>query len=272
MTGLVSLFSPPYLDLVLRAVIRGNSPSRVWVDNPLHPTAGLLWDGGHCVYVVGDARRAENTRRVSGLLAQVAAQAEVAGIHFVKVYLSQGSWEPVIQGVLPGLQRRDRVLLRLNLARAYESSRPPVGFRAEPIDRALLENATLKNLDLVREEISGMWPAVDRFLSDGFGCVVLHDSAVVCWCTAEYVSHQMCGIGIETVPELRGRGLATFAATVVVLECQARGIIAHWDCWRDNQPSLRVAEKVGFDPICYYHVYVGQSLRPAELWSGSILD
>jgi RimJ/RimL family protein N-acetyltransferase len=74
----------------------------------------------------------------------------------------------------------------------------------------------------------------------------------VCWCIAEYVSDGRCGMGIETIPQYQNRGLATLAARAVAAECDARNITAHWDSWKDNHPSVRVAEKLGFELVGDY--------------------
>jgi GNAT superfamily N-acetyltransferase len=258
------LFSLPQMSLVLRAVLQGNSPARVWVDLPVAPRVALVWDLRHCIYLTGDVHRATSSGLLRSVFTEIAAEAKAAEIHLFKVYLVDSSWEAAIQDILPTLRRRDRVLFKVGPDHVPEPVRPPDGFRLVLIDQGLLNDRGLKNLELVREEIGGGWPSVARFLEHGFGIVVRHDDALVAWCTAEYVSDGKCGIGIETMPAFRARGLATLAATAFVTECAARGLATHWDSWRDNRPSLRVAEKVGFQPLNDYHVYFGQEIGPEE--------
>jgi RimJ/RimL family protein N-acetyltransferase len=80
----------------------------------------------------------------------------------------------------------------------------------------------------------------------------------VCWCTAEYVSRSLCGIGIATVPDFQRRGIATAAAVHFVEESLRRGLIPHWECNEQNFPSLRLAEKIGFT-----------LLETNDFWAGS---
>src|SRR5438105_5023992 len=49
------LFSLPQLNLVMRAVIHGHSPARVWGDPSSAPQTALMYDGRHCIYLAGDA-------------------------------------------------------------------------------------------------------------------------------------------------------------------------------------------------------------------------
>ena len=257
-----SLFTTPHLNLVIRSVLQRNSPARIWVDLPKAPHAALMWDLRHCIYLTGDVQRASSSGLLRSFLTEIAADAKAAEIHDFRVCCSDSSWETAVQDILPTLRLRNRVLLKVDPGPGPRPSRLTDGFGTDPIDRQLLDDVRLQNLDLVFEEISGEWPSVARFLQNGFGVVVRNEDAVVSWCTAEYVSEGRCGVGIETIPAFQGRGLATRAATAFVAVCATRGITAHWESWRDNHPSLRVAQKVGFQPLYDFNEYFGQEISP----------
>jgi GNAT superfamily N-acetyltransferase len=53
-------------------------------------------------------------------------------------------------------------------------------------------------------------------------------------------------IGVFTLPDWRGRSLATAAAAQVARWLQENGRIPVWSCGEHNLASLRVAEKLGF--------------------------
>jgi predicted GNAT family acetyltransferase len=59
-------------------------------------------------------------------------------------------------------------------------------------------------------------------------------------------SDQYGDVGVSTLPDFRGQGLATAAAALVARELQQNGRIPVWSCGEDNYASLRVAEKLGF--------------------------
>ena len=121
------------------------------------------------------------------------------------------------------------------------------GVRFVPIDRALLADEALTNADEVRSEVRWMWSSEERFLERGFGVAALVERHILCWCTAEYVSRKACGIGITTDAGCRSRGIATATAARFVAECRTRGLAPYWECAGDNLPSVRVAEKLGFE-------------------------
>src|SRR5206468_70869 len=108
-------------------------------------------------------------------------------------------------------------------------ARVPVGFRVQPIDASLLGAERIKNREAVAGEICSCWNRMEDFLERGFGHAVLQGSEIVCWCTAECVSRGQCGIGIETLPEYQGRGLATLAASAFVEQALAQQLTPHWD-------------------------------------------
>ena len=92
-----------------------------------------------------------------------------------------------------------------------------------------------------------MWPSEERFYEQGFGVIALLAGEAIGWCTAEYVSRDWCGIGIEVVEGYEKRGVATAMTARFVKECLRRRIHPHWECGADNLGSIRVAEKVGFE-------------------------
>ena len=81
------------------------------------------------------------------------------------------------------------------------------------------------------------------------------------WCTAEYVSPGVCGVGIETLEPYQKRGLATVAAQTFVQHAMRLGWQVHWDSWLNNTPSIRVAEKAGFEKVTEYRNAVAQLIE-----------
>lgn len=121
--------------------------------------------------------------------------------------------------------------------------------RFMPIDKELLSDARYGNLTEVLTEVKWMWPSFQRFFENGFGTAALKEDTIVCWCTAEYVSESRCGVGIETAGEHRGEGIASRTAARFIKSCQKRDITPYWECMADNTPSVRLAEKLGFEKI-----------------------
>lgn len=55
-------------------------------------------------------------------------------------------------------------------------------------------------------------------------------------------------IGIDTVPEFRGRGLAAYLVNAISVEIESRGHVPFYNTWAANIASMRVAVSAGFCP------------------------
>lgn len=254
------LFPTAPLQLVLRAEAAGNSPVRAWGDQPTEPSCALLWDGGACLYLGGEAPSPAFAQaaaeKIAGLILPALRQRGTPGC---KLLPASQAWADQIERLLPGLKahRLARYFYR------WEGPPPsrwrerlPEGWAVQQIDAALLERRDLLHLERLRGEIESVWPSLEAFLSGGFGFCLVEGSTLAGWCTGEYFSPGWCGIGIETVEEYQRRGVAVFTASAFLEHCQAQGQTAHWDCWAWNEPSVKTAERLGFQRLCEYAAYL----------------
>jgi RimJ/RimL family protein N-acetyltransferase len=242
-------FAGLHIELVVRAVAAGNSAARLWeVAQPAGRPVVLLWDQGNNVLYLSGEPGAGATQRA--LVDLIHGSIRPKAIEQGRQYFKARALTPAIDGMLPALF--DGIALRQLPTSFYGLShaRPApmvAGIHLLPIDRQLLTNTALANVDQVRGEIEWMWPSETRFHEHGFGWAAAAEQQIVCWCTAEYLSAERCGIGIATVPAFERRGIATATAAQFVREALQRGLAPYWECRSDNIGSIRVAEKLGFD-------------------------
>jgi len=60
-------------------------------------------------------------------------------------------------------------------------------------------------------------------------------------------------IGVDTIPEHRGRGLAGYMVKELALETERRGKVASYATWSANIASTKVALNTGFHPVWLSH-------------------
>ncbi len=116
------------------------------------------------------------------------------------------------------------------------------------------------------------WKDVEAWAEGrGAGFVIFEKERPVCWAFSSAVSASHLEIGIETVPEWRGRGLARAACFSLLSYCRSRGLEPVWCCRRPNEGSCRVAEALGFRKIVYdfgcipyLHLPVGDAADAAD--------
>jgi GNAT superfamily N-acetyltransferase len=245
LAGLRPLCDTEHATLVVEAVLAGTTPGRAWADHPGAPTTALVWDGAHSVHLLGalddpDACRAALDREIRPLRHGVLKFATAAPEAFAAT----------------GWPLRERVLYRGHGGAPDLPAAPP-GCRVDPIIEGYPHLRALAGFDAVRAEIELCWGTLASFQRAGFGFCAHDGASILGWCTAEHVSEGRCGIGIETVAEHQGRGIATATAAAFLRHCGQRGLRPYWDAWATNTPSIAVAEKVGLRRVEIYPVLVG---------------
>lgn len=257
--ALPTLFDVPYLHFVVTAMEVGNSPALAWVDDTHAPTAALIWDKAHNLYFGGDAHNATFNETLHDFIVDnLIAEARKRAFGILKLYFANDDWRSEIISILPDVtvQEHARVLFRLNpLADLAQSPQLPTHMRLQVIDSDLLQTYKLPGLNAVIQEIEDCWTSPEHFVDQAFGyCVIDDTDGIVSWCTAEYFSPGVCGVGIETLEAYQRRGLATITARAFAQHALRLGWQVHWDCWLKNTPSMRVAEKAGFERVTDYPI------------------
>ena len=256
-------FRGPHLELVVASIGTGNTAAQLWeMPQPDADPLVLLWDQGNNVFYL------------AGQLIATPAQLGLERLiqtHIRRLVSAAGATHFKIRGLSPLL---DEALAQIRVATGltelytlfygFEKAQPHAipapaveDIRFARIDRAFLTSATLANIEPIRAEIRWMWPSEERFATHGFGYAAMVQERVICWCTAEYVSAQRCGVGIETVPEYERRGVATATAARFIADAIRRGVTPYWECRRENIGSIRVAEKLGFERLSEERFWIG---------------
>lgn len=249
LSRLRTFFAAEHLGFVVDAMAAGNTVVKVWADNLVTPTAVLLWDLQHAVYLAGSAEHAQHWRDLFD--EQIAATKP----GFLKLHITAAAADTVFDGY--DLQPRDRVLYRATTTPELRTLPLPDGFAISSINDRFDQLRGLRNFDAVVDEIESCWPSVEGFRRSGFGFVAHNGDHIVCWCTAECVSPRTCGIGIETLPDYQGRGFATLTAQRFLQHAADQNTVAHWDAWAGNAPSIAVADKIGLTYVESYSIYTG---------------
>lgn len=251
------LFTGDHLALVIDAVIAGNSSGRIWADDTGQPANAFLWDGAQ-YYFAGDAANAGYLQALEALIATEIIARTCAERRSVYKLMTTPAWDATAQTLFAvhAPARRQRIFLKHHTVMDV-GEHIPDGFTMQQIDGDLLAQRHLGHYDDLLEEIT-CWSSMEAFLQHGCGYCLLHGEEIVSRCTSEYTSAGKCGLGIETLQAYESQGLATLTARATINHCRRNGLTPHWDSWADNLPSLRVAEKVGFERTIEYAVWWGR--------------
>lgn len=268
LSSVKSLFDDSHrLRMVISSILAGNSPARLWA-------AGgglfLLWDRGNNVFYAAadDPPRGWGDALGDLLRDRIIPMFAETGDEYFSVDLPDSpDVEKQLRETFSPFTRWEREKLFLTHPGPQEVAGLPSrvdGVTFVPIDRGILCGEGPDNWEVVRGEILYMWPSVKRFLAHGWGTAAVLDGSIIGWCTAEYVGRDGVGIGIEIEPNMRRRGVAVDVGTVFLAECSRRRRMPHWECDAANEPSVRLADRLGFELMEKRRAVAGLLPGPAE--------
>ena len=98
------------------------------------------------------------------------------------------------------------------------------------------------------------YASFDEFRKFGSGAIVRHEGKIVASASSFLSLDNEVELDVSTEEAYRGKGLASACVSLMLADCQAKGITVHWDA--QNDTSKHLAEKFGFETECRYSVYV----------------
>ncbi len=247
--------------LAVRAVIRGAAPGEIFVDNARRPRSALI-QAHHRFHLTGDCDNMDFNQALRELFAEeIYPQSLAQGKEVFGLYFSEG-WELPIREVI--LQGRDPIPgqrqvyeIRLKDTLPDWLTAVPSELSMVPVDRALIEDVRLDNLEDLLEELQSERESADEFLEKSFGLCLRSEREIVTWCLSEYNVGTRCEVGIATHPDYRRRGLAAATGTAFLELARQKGMQrVGWHCWADNLGSVNTALRLGFQKIRDYPSYL----------------
>lgn len=90
---------------------------------------------------------------------------------------------------------------------------------------------------------------LEQALARSAMAVGFDDGLAVSFCYVGWETERWWDVSIDTLEGWRGRGFAAATASVLMQTMRARGKRAVWAALDTNEPSLRVARQLGFEPV-----------------------
>jgi len=249
-------FTAPFSYFVIESVIEGNTYGEIFVDKLDNPHITIVWDTKYSINCGGCADKEVLKQAVEFIKSDILTYDVRQDRGIIKIMYENKEWE---QAILEGVQGFNyevypRSVYRHELDHIPNFQCKDEGITIKKLDEELVNNNKLKNHEGLIEELTQMWGSVESFLSKGFGYCAITKDSIAAWCTGEYFSKAWCGIGIETYEEYQRQGIAAAATVEIIKHCKERNKTPHWDCWKNNIPSVKTAEKTGFQKLMDYEV------------------
>ena len=97
------------------------------------------------------------------------------------------------------------------------------------------------------------YSSFEEFQKHGLGAVVWHNGEIVSSASSFLSFNNEVELDVSTKEAYRQKGLASACISLMLQNCEQRGITVHWDA--QNETSLHLAEKFGFEKDFHYFVY-----------------
>ncbi len=197
----------PQFGLVYAALAAGNSQGCYWQA----ATWSSCWDQANNVLYLASDRTLDQAEFNQHWLQTVVPAMPARQV--IKLRLLRNSQLELNHLLNPYQAQPSSSYFFIDQAQALANTPLASQFRLQQLDAELLQQPSAQP---IIQEISWMWPSLERFLTNGLGLAICVEQTIVAWCTAEYLSSQGCGLGIETVEAYQKQGLGYHLATAMI--------------------------------------------------------
>lgn len=265
-TSLKSFFQPLRFTIAVDAIIEGTSKGAVWMNDPSDLTLAVLWDFADGIYVMTTERNNQHLQSLKSLLfKEIIPEAEKESVNPLFVMY-----------VFPEFSKKEILALfdstwkiSKQSASFYEyqiGKSPPkrelgellLSYEGSFMNKSSLHDSSISKMDMLRKEIEAHWESIDNFLTCSFGYYVreIEDNSLASWVYVEKIAGTCAEFAIETQERHRREGLGQFAAREMIRKSLDLRLIPQWYCFTNNIASVKLAEKLGFEKIQDFDVYI----------------
>jgi GNAT superfamily N-acetyltransferase len=242
------------------AIIEGNNPGWVFVDDLDTPGAALVWAQGiEGFYLVGDANSAVFLEELDVYTEQVLRpRLRNLGVAWFEISGDE-NWNPAIENVFGKRNLENSQQWVYTLRPTGHKPVAQLGAVGDckllRVDQHLLVDLSVGNKEFLFSKLIQFWGSVDTFLNTGLGYVLVDREEIASLCCSGFVAGNIHVMDIETEASHRRKGYAETVARAFVAECIEKHLQPHWDCMAENTASARLAEKLGFIQSHVYTLY-----------------
>ena len=165
------------------------------------------------------------------------------------------AWAKLIEEAYPSAAKVTRYAIKkdtvFNKAKLRKlAGALPEGCELRKIDAEIYDKCLE---DPVTYDFVSCFGSRQRYLELGRGMVILKNGRIVSGASSYTRYKEGIEIEVDTVPEERGKGLATAVCAALILACLDEGLYPSWDA--QNLTSVHMAQKLGYEFAHEYTVY-----------------
>lgn len=247
--------------LSVHAQIDVTMPGWVYVDD--HAARSAFACNSEGWYLIGEAHNPPFTAWLRDFLkVHILPNAHDRGEESIPLHFYPDDWQEIAAEILPEqtYSVEYQQYFRFTGPPYTPTQDVPAGCVLRPIDAALLASQDQFPVPRLRDWAMRGFGDLDTFLAAGIGMCLEQDGEIVCWCMPDCAIGDWCELGVHTREGERRKGFAAHTVAATVAGCLARGFTnIGWHCWRGNDASARLAQKVGFTYVLDHPAFLVQT-------------
>ncbi|WNS44624.1 GNAT family N-acetyltransferase [Paenibacillus sp. MMS20-IR301] len=240
------------------AVLKGETSGEVYVDNLQQPRTFYVAHAYGMSLVFGDSGNADFNRSLCDYITNKAGER-----HSTEWLQADpaGDWTPLIDSIRSmhnsTLKQSANLPEAEDLRRIERNTRVNFTFNREAYvlakEQWFRHDAEIVRMtaELFSNQDGGViarffWRDQEHFLTSGAGFTLLHEGKNASTAFSAYRTENQLEIGIESAAAHRGRHYAFSVCAALIDYCLEHGLEPVWGCRQENEPSYRLAQKLGF--------------------------
>jgi RimJ/RimL family protein N-acetyltransferase len=235
---LVQNIEPMKMYPIVRCVVFGKQGGKVFVDNIDDPQISLVIHKAGWAYLYAPGENVD----YKGILDFIVSCDDV--MQYFHVYDAKpGLIEAATIHSGVNIRNRARWRMKKDPLRDFTGEVDLKGFVAKKVED--VDDETLKVFG--EDYLVQFYDSIEELKRESLGWVIFDQGKpITLWYGASIID-QNCDSELITFPEARGKGAATVAGLLLLKSLQERGIQIEWDVFPDNTPSMKLAERYGYE-------------------------
>ena len=143
------------------------------------------------------------------------------------------------------IELNTRVNFKFNLEKYHDFKKSNI------TEKHLIKRTNIENFNKMRGSVipAHFWNTAEDFCSNGVGFSLFHEGELATTAYSAFIFSDKLELGMETIPDFRGRGFAQYACSALIDYCVQNNYEPVWACKLTNTPSYKLAQKLGFVPV-----------------------
>lgn len=219
-------------------------------DNEEDPQTAVVWNGLKRFYFAGKPHNKAFEKQFKYFFSEIYDELIVNKIPFVNFFYPDEEWREYVENHLLNekqLMFAKRRLYKFKKLKHDWRNELPLDYQIKEITDNLLQHNYLSHLDELKEEILSESINYSSFFENCFGYVIIDNEEIAARIVSEYNCTNHCELGIETNENYRRNSLGLTLGSYFVEKAISNGYERiFWHAWETNDPSWKLAEKIGF--------------------------